>query len=632
MERALKRLLQIYPITRNWMALSNYIAPLQCIQNASQMYSSNFSGHTDLRNVTISLSRKTSYTIKVAPEPMKILDVVATNHINMSLNDAVNTLFVLFDTAKRIKNLDHIESHIGFIHLCEIINRGVRYLNINNVIKCLKILIYFQTQGNTLLIQSLLQMIRANVNEMSIRNIIFLSFLLKRMESTPLRDALLIAMSVVFEIQLPTKLETDDIFFLMDSLRFMSNHNIQNQNINDIILKSLCKHKHTWNIQAAKSIFYSLCMMPQLSPLGYEILPNVQKILISKVDELSIKDIATILKKLKVAILKKHILYNEVFVDTLINSALSSNIGYTEGINVLNLLNLLDHIHIPLLKCLAAECSENPTLLKNESQKNMISLLQGFVNADYKPVFWDTIREAIIENIEGNCRSYDNYDKSNNLLSRFTLYLLALDYYNPDLLNKVFSRTIRTDETMRHICIEEILLLYQSVKALYPMYDGPWPQQNLLEYANMNLNPALECSLKLGLERALGGSQYVHNDLKTKLGHHIDHVVVMRKGGYPIAINLDTISDRITYVEDLQTPSESQIILIFNLPNKAYAVNSQRLKSTWALKIKSAEVLTKSSAVGINSNFWMKLPEYEKIPYLMQAIKLKCEDRLVSTN
>lgn len=67
-------------------------------------------------------------------------------------------------------------------------------------------------------------------------------------------------------------------------------------------------------------------------------------------------------------------------------------------------------------------------------------------------------------------------------------------------------------------------------------------------------------------------------------------------------------------------------ILIFNLPEAAYAVNSQRIKSTWLLKIKSVEALIKTNAIVINSSSWMKLPEYERLPYLMRAIRLKCED------
>ena len=55
-------------------------------------------------------------------------------------------------------------------------------------------------------------------------------------------------------------------------------------------------------------------------------------------------------------------------------------------------------------------------------------------------------------------------------------------------------------------------------------------------------------------------------------------------------------------------------------------MNSQRIKSTWSLKIKSVEALIKTNVIAINSSSWMKLPEYEKVPYLMRAIRLKCED------
>lgn len=40
----------------------------------------------------------------------------------------------------------------------------------------------------------------------------------------------------------------------------------------------------------------------------------------------------------------------------------------------------------------------------------------------------------------------------------------------------------------------------------------------------------------------------------------LDHVIVMRKGGYPIAINRVTSNEvNVTYVEDIQTPNESQM-------------------------------------------------------------------------
>ncbi|XP_014486089.1 PREDICTED: uncharacterized protein LOC106750330 [Dinoponera quadriceps] len=626
MEKALKRLLRVYPVARNWMALSNYTAPLQSVQNASQMYSTNLSDYSQMEDITKLSARRNAFnTTRIIQEPEKILEAAATDYINMTLHDAVNMLTMLFRASRRTKSMCHIESHMGFVRLCEVLNRGMRTMKLQDVIECLKVLTYFQTCSNSFLMQSLLQMIRTNVNEMSLHDIIFTTFLLNKIETTPLRDALLIALPLVFEVQLPTKLDTDDVTLLIWSLRFVSEHNVQNQDVLEIILKSLYNHEDTLDTQMARSIFYSLCHLSDLSPTAHKLLFNVQDILASSAKEINVGDITKILEKLSSAAVSREqpsIFYNETHVDTLVNSALSSDVDFAKGIFILKSLNDLNHMHMPLLEYLAGKCFENSSLLKGASYNKISTFLEGFINADYKPVFWDTIKDAILENIETDKRFF------NRSFIRFALHLIALDCYSTNLLRKVFSINVRLNEPMKNVYAREMLLLYQSVKALYPTYDGPWPQQDLLEYANtIKLTPPAH-SLKPALERALGGPQYAHHNLKTRLGHHIDHVIVMRKGGYPIAINTETnISSisKIAYVEDIQTPSESQMIFIFNLPDSAYAVNSQRLKSTWALKIKSAETLTNSNTIGINSNSWMKLPEYERVPYLMQAIKLKCE-------
>lgn len=206
--------------------------------------------------------------------------------------------------------------------------------------------------------------------------------------------------------------------------------------------------------------------------------------------------------------------YNEALVDALVNSALSSNVDFTNGIDLLKLLNNLNYVHIPLLEYLAAKCFEQPNLLKNASYVQVSIFIKGFINADYKPVFWDTIRDAILAN--------DMENKSISIsMIRFVLHMIALDCYNPDLLDKVFSYNTDSNVSMKNICARELLLLYQSVKTLYPAYNGSLPSQELIRYA-VNLGPMLaKFSLRAPLELALGGPQYVCNDLKTRLGHHV---------------------------------------------------------------------------------------------------------------
>lgn len=79
-----------------------------------------------------------------------------------------------------------------------------------------------------------------------------------------------------------------------------------------------------------------------------------------------------------------------------------------------------------------------------------------------------------------------------------------------------------------------------------------------------------------------------------------------------------------TYVEDLLVPSDSQIILVLCMPASYYAVNCQRLRAVPSLTVRTLEALG-YSVVPVALQHWMNLPDYEKIPYLMQNIKMKCE-------
>ncbi|XP_011631392.1 uncharacterized protein LOC105423363 isoform X2 [Pogonomyrmex barbatus] len=631
MNGTLRGFLRLYPIVRNWTVLSNNIISLQSICKVSRHYSTNLIDHTQLEDCISPIDNvKNQVSIDTKIYPIEILNKAARNYTSMTLCEAIDTIYVLFTATKNVEeNLQEtIKTHIGFVRLWGVLNKNVRFMKTIQIIKSLRMAIYFKLPNNCILFQSLLQMIRVNVNEISPQDIISIVVLLRKMDSSPLRDALLIALPLVFEVQAPTKLDTDNIYVLTRSLRFISETNISNLEVQNAIIKPLLKFENNLDVHMASSIFYSLCVANYLSPIALELLFNVQKILISEIKQLNISEIMTTINKLSFAVTKhkeyRCKFYNEALMDALINAALSAEIYFNNGINLLKLMNEFNYAHIPFLEYLAAKCFEQPNLLKGASYFKISIFLEGLINADYKPVFWDTIRDAILANkVE---------DKIfNNSMIKFTLHLIALDCYSPNLISKVFSQVSMT-ETRKDIHMRELLLLYQSVKTLYPMYNGSWPSQDILDYAvNIHktlLNPIFPTSsLKSVLELALGGPQYVHNDLRTKLGHYIDHVIVMRKGGYPIAINtITSTGNNIMYVEDIQTPSESQMILIFNLPDTAYAINSQRLKSTWSLKIKSVEALVKTETIAINSNSWIKLPEYERLPYLMRAIRLKCGD------
>lgn len=275
-----------------------------------------FSDHTQLEDC-ISPIEKSSVPIYIKPyKSMEILEKVANNYANMTVSDAINTIFVLFKATKHTEeDLQSIKQHIGFIRLWEVLNKNVRFMKTKEIINTLRMLLYFKIPANCILTQSLLQMIRANVNDMSLQDINSIVILLKEMDSTPLRDALLIALPVVFEAQLPTKLDSDNILMLTQSLRFITENNINDPKIQDTILKSLQKFENL-NIQTAFHIFCSLCCAPYPSPRTFELMFNIQKVLISDAKHLSVLDIVKALDKLVFVTTRKYVssLYSTKFL------------------------------------------------------------------------------------------------------------------------------------------------------------------------------------------------------------------------------------------------------------------------------------------------------------------------------
>lgn len=91
-----------------------------------------------------------------------------------------------------------------------------------DLVVCLKTLVFCQVASDSRIIQMILHTIKSRVNDLGLQQIIFLNFLLKRLKS-PLSDALIIALPVVFQSQLETQLEADKVKHMCDCLRYSVN-------------------------------------------------------------------------------------------------------------------------------------------------------------------------------------------------------------------------------------------------------------------------------------------------------------------------------------------------------------------------------------------------------------------------
>lgn len=103
--------------------------------------------------------------------------------------------------------------------------------------------IIFQVPHNSMITMKLLQMIKRDINVLDMNQIMFLSFLLRHYEGVrnPTIDALKIALPVVFEAQLKTKLDRNNVANLAEALIYCTRNEIAvSRQSKDYIIDALC--------------------------------------------------------------------------------------------------------------------------------------------------------------------------------------------------------------------------------------------------------------------------------------------------------------------------------------------------------------------------------------------------------
>lgn len=171
---------------------------------------------------------------------------------------------------------------------------------------------------------------------------------------------------------------------------------------------------------------------------------------------------------------------------------------------------------------------------------------------------------------------------------RFAVDFASLGLYPRNLIRQLFQEPFissKLEKLRSDLDWLQIDALHRSVKIECPEYDGPFPSPSITEKCHRKImeigQRSQDSSVEKALQVALGGAQYVSSSLLTKSGHFIgktippfthyfnlltirefilDHVLAMRPGGYPVAINLSVLdTESVRYVEDIDVTSGSQL-------------------------------------------------------------------------
>lgn len=190
----------------------------------------------------------------------------------------------------------------------------------------------------------------------------------------------------------------------------------------------------------------------------------------------------------------------------------------------------------------------------------LITLVNGLSSANYKPN--DDVWSVVVSAIQQN--SVQLMAKNELPWIRYTNELLSLDIVNVDVLIKIFSNEFLDTYLAREYTTLDFLQLLSVWQCLAL---NVWPEHNALHEL---LNPLYveramdiswrpyECPLKECVRIAFGGERYVYNGVKTKWGHHIDHLIVFDECGQPVAWQYEAEKDGV-FFENISVPATNKV-------------------------------------------------------------------------
>lgn len=225
-----------------------------------------------------------------------------------------------------------------FVTLCKGLKSSARSIELNETIEALKIVSFFGVPASSVISQVLLQLIRHNVNDLSLQHILFVDFLLRRMERGPLVDALRIALPLVFETQLATKLDRNNVYQVSEMFKYAARKSVSDASV-ELLVDLLTDRREEMDERTAKNVLWSLCDTRR--PLSVELLlQQTLDVMAKALDQCTFEQVEDMLRKVVRKITKKQMqFYNEQFMDSCANYVIRNDCGFIEGIWILRKLS-----------------------------------------------------------------------------------------------------------------------------------------------------------------------------------------------------------------------------------------------------------------------------------------------------
>ena len=200
--------------------------------------------------------------------------------------------FCLLRTKYKPETLHH---HSDFIKLCQRLRKvAPTFHDINDLLNCMKTLSICQVPEDSLIYQTILHLIKEKVNDMSLQQIIHFNSLLADSKN-PLAKALTIALPIVFQTQLETQLDKQNIDLMVDAMSYAAPKSLPTASIK-LIADSIIAYRGNFNSEQLFNLLWALSTMRDLKEKKcLPLLTLVMKKLSDVIDEINLPGLQAII-------------------------------------------------------------------------------------------------------------------------------------------------------------------------------------------------------------------------------------------------------------------------------------------------------------------------------------------------
>lgn len=487
--------------------------------------------------------------LKSATDTVQVLNLVSEQK-SLTCSQTMQCLRTIFQLQKAgVSSLtpSQLTRHPEFDDICRSLKRHARQLELNDTIEALKVFSTLSLSANSRIMLTLLSLIRHQVNNVTLGHLIFLDFLLRKFEKTPLVEALTIALPMMFEVQLPQQIDHENVKELIDCLGFVTRNRVSEQCLTSVVT-ALTLHGVDLTPHQASLVVRFLSDLPS-NPRHDKLVANTLAVLAERLDELEFSVVDSVLTKVTDKYYANNAaFYDEAFFNRCAEYAVQKDpTSVYNSFCVLRKFNKISFVNYELLNHVVGYCVKSPQVIETATPGFVITLLSALSIANYITADWELLKDQVLKN------PLFQSSKIELPWLKIAIDFMALGGWHQPLIERLF----RDDFLEKYFSREKnaidhylMLNLYIAVRTLRPDYSGAFPSQKYvsqIEDMPQNVETPLEDSLR-----------YIYGDavvsrVMTKLGHFIDHVIVFdaaeRK---PVAVT--DVPEKVLVEDLLQVP------------------------------------------------------------------------------